>query len=184
VASRVQRSRRAKPVPGQPDGWEVPAVPAPPPFEDVLYRILRDSFNRSDAAARAVARLDYQLALQQSREVEEPKEPTVPQEGGAALLRGSGEFDDREFVETFERLSFLRLTIDLLRVLDLQDLKEELLSALIEERFRSKPHPTGRAAPETATVSGSDMSVLVHNLKRVAERRARQSHKPARTAVK
>lgn len=180
----ANRVKRAKPKPGQSDGWEVPVVPAPPPFEDVLYRILRDSFNRSDAAARAVALLDYQLALQQAKDVEEPKEPTVPQQGGAALLRGSGEFDDREFVETFERLSFLRLTLDLLQVLDLQELKTELLSALIEERFRSKPYPIGRAAPETHTVAGSDMSVLVNNLKRVAERRARQNPKPVRSAVK
>lgn len=192
MASRV---RRVKPRPNQPDGWD---TPAPQSFEDVLYKILRDSFGRSDAAARAVARLDYQLALQQTADrVTEPVEETVeavvsdvtqpvakPAAAAAAMIRGAGQvFDDREFIETFERLSFLRLVLDLLGVLDLRALQPELIQAIIDDRFRARASP-GRAAPEANTVAGSDMAVLLHNIKRMAERRARTEPKSTRTAVK
>jgi hypothetical protein len=182
----ASRSRREKPKPNQPDGWNVPLVtqPAVQSFEDVLYQALRDSFGRSDAAARAVARLDYQLVLQQNQE-EAGAGVTPTKEGGAALLRSSGVFDDREFVETFERLSFLRLVMDLLKVLDLQELRTELITALIDDRFRPKSVATGRAAaPEAATVQGSDMAVLVNNIKRLAERKARTEPRPTRAAAK
>jgi len=196
MTSRV-RARRTKPKPNQPDGWE---TPAPQSFEDVLYRILRESFGRSDAAARAVARLEYQLALQQIADqpvesVEERVEDAISDLGkpspatspaaaapaAAAMVRGSGQvFDDREFVETFERLSFLRLVLDLLNVLDLQALQPELIQALIDDRFRARTVP-GRAAPETSTVAGSDMAVLLHNLQRAAERRARTESRTTKT---
>jgi len=191
MTSRV-RARRTKPKPNQPDGWE---TPAPQSFEDVLYRILRESFGRSDAAARAVARLEYQLALQQIADqpvesVEERVEDAISDLGkpspatapaAAAMVRGSGQvFDDREFVETFERLSFLRLVLDLLNVLDLQALQPELIQALIDDRFRARTVP-GRAAPETSTVAGSDMAVLLHNLQRAAERRARTESRATKT---
>jgi hypothetical protein len=206
MASRI---KRVKPAPHHPDGWNTPVLPKPqdaseappviePSFEDVLYQILREAFGRSDAAARAVARLDYQLAVQQMAAASEDNtedkpeakfedkfedkiEPASP-DGSTALIRGSSqEFDDREFVDTFERLSFLRMAIDLIEVLKLQDVRPELLQAMIDERFRPKVSQN-RAAPETSTVAGSDMSVLLHNIKRAAERRSRTEPRSARAA--
>jgi hypothetical protein len=175
MASRI---KRVKPAPSHPDGWD--STSADLPFEDVLYRILRDAFGRSDAAARATARLDYQLALQQnSASREEPVDAAAS--GDVTLVRGSSsqEFDDREFSETFERLSFIRMVLDLIEVLRLQGIQSELLQVLLDERFRPKA-PAARPAPEASTVAGSDLEVLLHNMKRAAERRSRVESRTAR----
>lgn len=151
------------------DGWE------DDPTQEKLYKVLRGAFERADAAAKAVARLEHDIAEEHRVFSEDEIEDKVDDEEGAVTVRSAQEsnrdFDDTNFNELFDKMNVIRLTSDLAEILKIDgQTKKEIISTLIAGEFGSSPPRSPREAIGKKTVVGDDLGVFLHNVKAKAAR--------------
>ncbi len=153
------------------------------PFEAKVYGLLRDAMERSDAAAKAIARIQKLLYEQEVGQREEPTldpDKLAAQDGITTTVRkaedtsSSGEFDQSSFYNVFTGINTMKLVRSLLKLLNMDHIEEEVMSTMIDNAFgRRLSGGTTPAAPQTE-VAGSDMELLLNEIKRKAVRKERQ----------
>jgi len=155
----------------EPDGWD------DDPTQDRLYVALRRAFERADAAAKAVARLEHDIAEEykvtpeneiDSDQVDDNSDPTTVR----SAHESNRDFDDTDFNELFDKMNVVRLTSDLADILNLDSrTRVEIINTIVSDQFRSRPARSPREAVGSKTVIGDDLGVFLHNAKQQAARK-------------
>lgn len=144
-------------------------------LEDEMYDLLQRALTRAECAARAVARVEYDIVQKHMEQQEpptvDPDEVDVQETSGAQ--QASREFNSAHFQKTFSSLNVLRVVEDLITLFKLEHLEEDIATTLVNEMFRSKSGAAPSRSGEGETFIGSDADMLYHNLRRVAERKER-----------
>ncbi len=148
-------------------------------LEEAMYELLQNALTRAECAARAVARVEYDI-VQKHMEQQEP--PTVDPDGldpentdseeANPAVQASREFNSTHFEKTFFNLNVLRVVEELAELLKLGHLEEEIIHVMVNDMFRAKSTSSSRGGEGEAFI-GTDADMLFHNLRRMAEQRAR-----------
>jgi len=150
-------------------------------FEDKVYDILVAAMERSDSAAKAIARIQKLLYDQYIENLDEPTldpQDLADKDGVSTTVRKAesttlmGEFDQSGFYNLFMGVNTLRLIRSLLVLMDLPHLEEEIMTTMIDNLFGRRPS-SGSKTPQTETAVGNDLELLIQQLRKTAERKQR-----------
>jgi hypothetical protein len=142
-------------------------------FEEQVFELLHNAFQRQECAAKAAARLEKVVV---DRYMQEHPEPTTAAEDVAAEYEGeaSREFSADQFLSLFTSTNLLKLVRELLAAMELQELEEEITTAIIQEAFQERPsgRQVGkqRGSGEGEQFIGNDKELLLHNMREAARR--------------
>lgn len=150
------------------------------PLDDLerrIYELLQETFHREECAAKAVARLEYDIVKQYQSEMAPPStasEDAVEDKTEEAEFASSRDFSSDEFQAMFTNINTLRLVDELVKLLGVPHLGTEILSTIIAESFRPRAAgpSVGRGRTEE-TFIGNDLEMTFHNLRRKAEQQQR-----------
>jgi hypothetical protein len=149
-------------------------------LEDEIFDILNLAFTRQECAAKAAARLELSIVEKHLAEESGNREGDDgdPSIDDTVVSHASREFNADQFLAAFANLNTLRLTSDLITLLNLVDYEDTIFDVLIQDMFkaRSSGKPVGRTAVEE-TFIGSDNDLILHNLRRAAERAQRSGRR-------
>lgn len=160
---------RIRPDPGtERDGWTDSAESE---FESKLYQLLHASYQRADASAKAIARLEYELAKDLNVQQEDADESELNTE--AAMREVGSEFDNSSFEFLFSNLNTIKLLDDLVTLLGLTDIRADIIGTVIEDKFRTSRHSVPSKQESAQHLIGTDAEVLLHNIKKLVERKQR-----------
>jgi len=135
-------------------------------FEEAVYNILDEAFQRADGAAKAIARLEYDLVVSIVPEATEDQ----------AVARESNRNIDRSvFEQLFTTINMIKFTSDLLDVIQLDQHKEQIIQALISQQFPTETVTEKSTADKT--VVGTELGLLLHQLRGAAEQRQRSKQR-------
>jgi len=147
-----------------------------------IYEILQAALVREECAARAAARVEYDLVLlHQEQQLREEEEPGEPEDGEAdeqeteAASESSREFSTAQFQSMFSSLNTLRLTGELIKLLELEELEQDINLTLIRDMFAKKPATSAQRRSAGEAFIGSDLDLLFKNLRQTAERKQRMN---------
>lgn len=146
-------------------------------LEDEMYDLLQRALTRAECAARAVARIEYDI-VQKHLDQQEPPVAYEAVDGEAppevdVAEHASREFNSTHFQKTFFNLNVLSVVEELIKLLKLEHLEEEVMTTMVHDMFRPKGSSTPSRSGEGETFIGSDADMLFHNLRRIAERKER-----------
>lgn len=154
------------------------------PLDDMerrIYELLQETFHREECAAKAVARLEYDIVKQYQSEIAPPstaaddveKEPTEEAE-----FASSRDFSSDEFQSLFTNINVLRLVDELVKLLGVPHLGTEILSTIIAESFRPRAAgPSVGRGRTDETFIGNDLEMTFHQLRRKAEQTQRSARR-------
>lgn len=151
------------------------------PFEEKVFGLLRDAMQRSDAAAKAIARIERLLYEQRIETQEQPTldpKKLTEQDGITTTVRNAeegsgGEFDQSGFYDVFMGVNTMKLVRSLLNLLDMSHIEEEVMSTIISSTFGRPPANTG----QRTEIAGSEMELMLNEIKRQAIRKERQKNR-------
>jgi len=144
-------------------------------LEEALYDLLDQALRRAECAARATARVEYDIVQTHMEQQEPPTTDPDEIEGDEQELaqQSSREFNSAQFQSTFTNLNMLRIVSELIDIMGLDHLEEPILHTLVSSMFR----PRGPSAParsgEGETFVGTDADLLYHKLRQMAESKQR-----------
>jgi len=152
-------------------------------FEEKIYGILLDAMERSDAAAKAIARIQSVLYEQQVESEEQPTldpEALAEKDGITTTVRKAesnnmGEFDQNGFYNMFMGVNTIKLVKSVLTLMRLEELEGEVMSTMIDGVFGK--HPSSSSSTPKEMVAGSEMELLVQQLRKTAERKQKQKNR-------
>jgi len=139
-----------------------------------MYAILRDAFHRADAAARAVASLEHEIAEEMRvYSSDEAEEAGSAEETNRSAEETNRDFDDQRFHDIFDRLNVIKLISELSDALELEPaVKQEVLNTVVHDQLgpssKEPQHP--RQSIGRKTLIGDDLAVYLHNAKETAAR--------------
>jgi hypothetical protein len=154
-------------------------------LEREIYELLCQTFHREECAAKAVARLEYDIVRQYQAAQAPPSsaaEDVDPEETQEAEFASSRDFSSDEFQSLFTNLNVLRMVDELAKLLGVTHLAPEILSTIIADSFKSRPSGSavGRSANAEETFIGNDMEMTFRTLRERAARQQRSNKRAGR----
>jgi hypothetical protein len=147
-------------------------------LEEQMYVVLNEALTRAECAARAVARIEFDI-VQKHIEQQAQEPPTQapdgvePKEEVNVAEQASREFNSTHFQTMFFNLNVIKVAEQLIELLELHELEDDILHTMVHDMFR----PRGSSAPprggDGEMFIGSDADLLFHKLRTMAEKQQR-----------
>ena len=147
-------------------------------FEESIFEVLNNAFQRQECAARAAARLERVVVdrymAEQAKPITTAEEADEEQEEVRSVSQASREFSSDQFLTLFSNANLLRLVRELLDAMELHELEEEITTMIIRDSFKTRAGTSvGRHSGEGEQFIGTDEDLAFHNMREAAARAQR-----------
>ena len=143
-------------------------------FEENVYTLLLEAFHNEENAAKAVARLEFDIVERYRSEQAPPTDDAEELDPEADnRMQASREFASAQFQTLFTNLNVLKLTANLIDLMGLHDLQDGIMQTMIADMFGREAVQAPGSRTEGQTFIGNDMEVMMRNMREAAARAQR-----------
>lgn len=145
-------------------------------LEEQIYGLLTDAFKREECAARAAARLEYDLVTQYQQNKATPA--TDVEDVAEPVSNDSRDFETGQFQALFSNLNNLRTMTDLAKMLELEperisDIANTMIVGMFGKPQQSKAVGVRSSNAVERKLIGTDDEVMLERLREAAAVRQR-----------